>query len=119
MSRIIEVLKEEYVNPFDVNIPKEKLVNLSSAVALPDHIVSEILSTRSVGEEESQKFRLERLKSSKVKFNDPIKRIKLQLFSNSSKKVTIEENKKVKCIEVNQNILVLKKHLNTLCTLFR
>ena len=26
VSHIIEVLKEEYVNPFDINIPKEKLV---------------------------------------------------------------------------------------------
>ena len=106
VSRIIEVLKEEYVNPFDVNIPKEKLVNLSSAVALPDvQMASAILSTRSVGKEESQKFRLEHLESSKVKFHDPIKRRKLQLFSNSSKKVTIEQNKKGKSVEVIRNIL--------------
>ena len=98
-------MKEEYVNPFNVNIPKEKLVNLSSAVAFPDQIASKILSTRSVGEEESQKFRLERLKSSKVKFHNPKKRRKLQLFRNSSKNITIEQNKKVKSVEVNQNIL--------------
>ena len=99
-------MKEEYVNPFDVrNIPKEKLVNLSSAVALPDQIASDILSVRSVGEKESQKFRLERLASSKVILHDPIKRRKLHLFSNSSKKVTIEQNKKMKSVEVSRNIL--------------
>ena len=48
---------------------------------------------------------MESLESSKVKFHDPIKRRKLQLFSNSSKKVTIEQNKKVKSVEVDRNIL--------------
>ena len=105
VTRIIDVLKEEYVNPFGVNVDKEKLVNLSSGIALDDRIAAEILSTRSVGEKESQKFREERLESSQVKFHDPIKRRKLALFSSSSKKVTIEENKKVKAIEVNRNIL--------------
>ena len=59
VSNIIEVLKEECVNPFDVNIPIGKLVNLSSTVALPGKIASDILSMRSAGEKESQKFRLE------------------------------------------------------------
>ena len=59
---------------------------------------------RSVGEKESQKFRLECLESSKVIFHDLIKRRKLQLFSNSSKKVTIEQNKKMKSVEVSWNI---------------
>ena len=131
VSRIIEVLKEKYVNPFDVNIPREKLVNLSSSVALLDQIAAEILSTRSVGED-GEKFCLERLESSEVKFHDPINRRKLQLFSNSSKKVTIEENKKVKSIEVNRNIIGtlllfsaksgqaidLKKAFDTLCQRF-
>ena len=84
---------------------KEKLVNLSSGIALDDQIAAEILSTRGVGEEESKKFREQRLESSQVKFHDPIQRRKLVLFSSSSKKVTIEENKKANAIEVNRNIL--------------
>ena len=84
---------------------KKSLFNLSSAVALPDQIASDILSVRSVGEKEGQKFRLERLSSIKVIFHDPIKRRKLQLFSNSSKKVTIEQNKKMNSVEVSRNIL--------------
>ena len=41
VSHIIEVLKEErYYAYNNTNIPKEKLVNLSSAVALPDQIAS-------------------------------------------------------------------------------
>ena len=83
---------------------KKSLFNLSSAVALPDQIASDILSVRSV-EKESQKFRLERLSSIKVIFHDPINRRKLQLFSNSSKKVTIEQNKKMNSVEVSRNIL--------------
>ena len=68
----MEVLKEEYVNPFDVNLAQEQLVNLSSGVTLPDEMASEILSARSVGEEECEKFRSERLKSNKVKFHEQI-----------------------------------------------
>ena len=105
VSRIMEILKEEYVNPFDVNLTQRQLVNLSSGVALPDEMTSEILSARSVGEEECEKFCSERLESNKVKFHEPIKRKKLPLFSNSSRKITIEENKKAKSIEVNRNIL--------------
>ena len=38
VSRIMEILKEEYANPFDVNLTQEQLVNLSSGEALPDEI---------------------------------------------------------------------------------
>ena len=72
VSRIMEILKEEYVNPFDVNLTQGQLVNLSSGVALPDEMTSEILSARSVGEEECEKFCSERLESNKVKFHEPI-----------------------------------------------
>ena len=68
VSRIMEILKEEYVNPFDVNLTQGQLVNLSSGVALPDEMTSEILSARSVGEKECEKFCSERLESNKVKF---------------------------------------------------
>ena len=78
---------------------------MSSDIALDDQIGAEILSTRGVGEEESRKFREQRLESSQVKSHDPIKRRKLVLFSSSRKKVTIEENKKAKVIEFNRNIL--------------
>ena len=55
VSRIMVVLKEEYVNLFDVNLTKEQLVNLSSSVALPDEMVSEISLLRR-GFENSSEF---------------------------------------------------------------
>ena len=74
VSRIMKILKEEYVNPFDVNLTQEQLVNLSSGVALPDEMASEILSARSIGEDECEKFCSKRLEPNKVKFHEPIKR---------------------------------------------
>ena len=74
VSRIIEILKEEYVNPFDVNLTKEQLVNLNSDVALPDEMPSEILSARIVAEEECEMFRSEFLEFNKVKFHEQIKK---------------------------------------------
>ena len=51
--------KEEYVNPFDVNLTKEQLVDLISGVDFPDEIAFELLSARGVGKEECEKFRSE------------------------------------------------------------
>ena len=39
----MKALKEEYVNPFDVNLKKEQLINLISGVYFPDEIAFELL----------------------------------------------------------------------------
>ena len=52
VSNIINVLKEEYVNPFDSNLNKGLLVNLSSGIA----VAEEITSTDSSGKDDYQTF---------------------------------------------------------------
>ena len=46
---IINVLKEEYVNPFDSNLDKGLLVNLSSGIAVAEDVPEEITSTDNSG----------------------------------------------------------------------
>ena len=44
-----EVVEKEYENPFGIHISKEKLVNISSGVALDDDIPESILNMADVG----------------------------------------------------------------------
>ena len=56
VSNIINVLKEEYVNPFDSNLDKGLLVNLSSGISVAEDVAKEINSTDSSGKDDYQAF---------------------------------------------------------------
>ena len=107
VSNIINVLKEEYVNPFDSNLCKELLVNLSSGIAVAEDVAEEITSTDSSGKDDYQTSCKDRLESKKVNFHDPISRKKLTLFSSTGQTVLVEKDKKLKSAEINRNILGL------------
>ena len=107
VSNIINVLKEEYVNPFDSNLDKGLVVNLSSGIAVAEEVAEEITSTDSSGKDDYQTFCKDRLESKKVNFHDPISRKKLTLFSSTGQTVSVEKDKKLKSVEVNRNILEL------------
>ena len=107
VSKIINVLKENYVNPFHSNLDKGLLVNLSSGIAVAEDVSEEITSTDSSGKDDYQTFCKDRLESKKVNFHDPVSRKKLALFSSTGQTVSVEKDKKLKSVEVNQNILVL------------
>ena len=56
VSKIINVLKEEHINPFDGNLDKGLLVNLSSGIAVAEDVAEEITSTYSSGKDDYQTF---------------------------------------------------------------
>ena len=87
VSNIINVLKEEYVNPFDSNLDKELLVNLSFGIAVAEDVAEEITITDSSGKDDYQTFCKDRLESKKVNFHDPVSRKKLTLFSSTGQTV--------------------------------
>ena len=66
VSNIINVLKEEYVNPFDSKLDKGLLVNLSSRITVAEDVAEEITSTDSSGKDDYQTFCKDRLESKKV-----------------------------------------------------
>ena len=107
VSSMINVLKQEYVNPFDSNLDKGLLVNLSSGIAVAEDVAKEIAITDSSEKDDYQIFCKDRLESKKVHFHDPISRKKLILFSSTGQTVSVEKDKKLKSVEFNRIILGL------------
>ncbi len=103
-TRIVTVLKEEYINPFDSDLEKNLLYNLSSGMPISEDISGEILNTLHEGEMLYKKFVTERLVSKDVLFHDPIPRRMLKLFDASSKKLSLTKNGSVKTVQVNRDI---------------
>ena len=92
VQKLLRVLTSEYINPFDPNLDKDKLYNLSSGTPVGSELAREILDVLPNGKTTHQRFVEDRLESTDIKFHDPIKRQKLFLFSNGGKKMEIKAN---------------------------
>ena len=118
---VIDVLSEEYLNPFSVSLD-ENLYNLSSSVPVEDELANKILCTEQKGSEIYGCFANERLLSGGTKnFHDPLPRNKVYSFKSTSKNILRKttENVLLKSIETYldcwcdflyavDNLLVLK-----------
>ena len=62
VANVIEVLSEEYINPFGTDIPINKLLNLSSGTPVPDDIATTILEVQERRISVSDTFRKNGLK---------------------------------------------------------
>ena len=82
-------LIDSWNNPFAEN---QNVVSISTAKEAPDDVRRDLLQAQSIGEEEYQKFKKERLESTppKVKFHDPLKLKKLKTFSSLTKQKIIK-----------------------------
>jgi hypothetical protein len=80
VSKVIHVLKEEYINPFGIQIDESNLFNLSSGVPVEDTVADDILSNTSEGEKMSEFFTRERIHQRSKPFHDPIKKCKIKTF---------------------------------------
>ncbi|KAG1652172.1 hypothetical protein GQR58_026483 [Nymphon striatum] len=105
VENIMNVMTEEYINPFDESLEKDCLYNLSSGIQVELGIANEISQVKSKGDAQYEEFVTNRIKSTDVPIHDPIKRNKLLLFKNSSKKVEVKQDSKQSLVEVNRNIL--------------
>ena len=105
VNQVQEVLKNEYLDPFDHTLDKTKLYNLSSVLPLDVETTEEILHIPNTGVRLAAEFRQEHLLSKTLSFHAPITRSKYHTFSKALKSVTIKKNNKVKIQEVNQNII--------------
>ena len=56
VSQVTKIFKHEYENPFRIHVDKEKLVNISSGVALHDDIAESILNMVDVGKRRMEDF---------------------------------------------------------------
>ena len=104
VSNVVEVLTDEYINPFDPSIEKDHLYNLSSGEPLSSESADRILKVHATGRNLAQTFIDKRLCSNGILFHHPISRNKFTTFSNCKHKVAIKNNS-IKAVEVNRNIL--------------
>ena len=112
---VIDVLSEEYLNPFSVSL-NENLYNLSSSVPVEDELANKILCTEQKGSEIYGCLANERLLAGGTKnFYDPLPRNKVYSLKSKSKKILIKKNNRERTAEVNRNVLGLLVRLS-LCS---
>ncbi|XP_070203645.1 uncharacterized protein [Littorina saxatilis] len=79
---------ESFTNPFEVH-DKEKLIMLSSGATVPAEIEKDVLRAEAAGRSEKEKFITERLETGEH-FFEPVKRLKLKVMADTSKRVTLK-----------------------------
>ena len=102
---LARVMETEYVNTFDSSLDKSKLYHLTSGTPIAADIATDILNFSERGTELATNFMNERIKTNEENFQDPIRRNRLRLFKDSSKKIMLKKDNTVKTIETNPNIL--------------
>ena len=109
VSKIMEVLKEDFINPFNSSLDRDKLYNLASGRPLPDSIADELLGSYERGKEMFSMFqkRLEIGEEEAAGFFDPIKRCPWKGFGDAEKKIKVTAKGKSKDIAVQRDILGL------------
>ena len=95
VTRVIEVLEEEYLNPFSVLIDEDQLYNLSSGVPVESDLADEILETQNKGIKLADMFATKRLTTNGTKkFHDTLPRNKIKSFKDMSKTLVVKKRKK-------------------------
>ena len=105
VQKVINVLTDEYINPFANSLDKESLYSLSSGLPVESDIATGILRIKEMGEEQYHTFIDSRIKTTEVKIHEPITCNKLLLFKNACKKVEVIKTNNHLLAEINRNIL--------------
>ena len=87
-----EVLKaiDGFIIPFEIE-RKENLFCLASGAAVNALIKSDVLGTEEDGKTEYETFMKSRIVDKMLEFHAPIKKLKLQIFKSTAKRVKQEE----------------------------
>eukprot|EP00794_Sanderia_malayensis_P010438 gene10438-biopygen7613 len=105
VDSIMQVLKEEYINPFDSEIEKDQLWNLSSGIPAPAAVAENAIQLRHLGNAAYEAFEKHRIQEADVDFHSRIKRMNLKLFKSTSRNVVAKSSTQCKSVEANRNIL--------------
>lgn len=109
VNSVIKVLTEDYVNPFGVDVDKENLVCLSSAVPVDEDVADSLLLVPEKGKQQHDAFIKTRLHKREVPLHDPIKRNNIKGFRSSTNRKVKEKN----AAEVNRDILARLLYLSS------
>ena len=98
----MDVLTEDYINPFQVKMYKLRLVRLNSGVPAPDDVAQSLLSIEKMGAKQHKEF-LEKQIQSSTSFHQPFIRNKVLEFKSVVNNISLKNGKK--SVEVNNDIL--------------
>ena len=102
VSKVINVLEDEYLNPFGLDLDPTELYNLSAGVPKEDG-VKELLEINQSGNAAVNEFLANRTLTSEKKFHDPITRVKIPTFQEHY--VKIKKGGSEKVIQANREVL--------------
>ena len=107
VKTIMNVLRNDFIDPFSTDLDSDKLYNLASGSYLPDDVAESLLSVQERGTLSRDTF-FERLNSESANetlYFSPIKRVEWKSFTDVSKKLKISAKGKSKEITVQRDIL--------------
>ena len=107
VKTIMNVLRNDFIDPFSTDLDSDKLYNLASGSYLPDDIAESLLSVQQRGTLSRDTF-FERLNSESANetlYFSPIKRVEWKSFTDVIKKLKISAKGKSKEITVQWDIL--------------
>ena len=105
VSRLVQILENDYINPFSVTLEATKLFNLSSGVAVEDDLADQILNIIDIGKSLAETFRNERLIQHNISFHEPIKRTSIAIFKHILKSAVVRKDNQSMTLQVNRNII--------------
>ena len=109
IKTIMNVLRNDFIDPFSTDLDSDKLYNLASGSYLPDDVAESLLSVQERGTLSRDTF-FEQLNSESANetlYFSPIKRVEWKSFTDVSKKLKISAKGKSKEITVQRDILVI------------
>ena len=102
VANVVNILENEYLNPFSVSLDQIELYKLSSGMPKEDGVEA-LLDMQNNGKMIAEKFLEKRILTSEKKFHDPLPRIKVPSFQETT--ITIKKDKKVKLVYANRDII--------------
>ena len=100
VSSLVDVLKNEYRNPFSASIDENELYNLSSGIR-KENGLEEILEIQSNGKILADEFLEKCILTSDINFHEPLRKVKVPSFQEP----TLKKNNKDKVVSANHNII--------------
>ena len=102
VSAIVSLIRQ-WVNPFAETLD---LVSISTAKAVPNGIVTDLMKAHEIGQQCYATFKVERLETDPLakKFHDPIKTNKLKTFSEKCKKREAKSNGRAVILKADRSL---------------
>lgn len=96
VGKVVDLINNQYQNPFDLNTVPDNLVNIASGQVASEEIEKSLNEFRDVSQEAVNQYVSERLSNERsVKFWNPIPRSKIRTFANMRKPFSVDKTSKL------------------------